>query len=119
VTSQLGRFLRAAAIILSTLPVAQTQIFTIVATFRGGQAGEPDPGMPRLARDKFGNFYGASPWGGGSRRYYGTSCGAVHNVGPTGKDRDQVGPSRARDYSVHLNPQNGYIAEGLVIIRCR
>ncbi|HXM24231.1 MAG TPA: choice-of-anchor tandem repeat GloVer-containing protein [Terriglobales bacterium] len=74
-----------AAVILTVLPVAQAQIFTIVATFRGGQEGEPDPGMPPLAHDQAGNLYGASPSGGGSQCYYSTGCGTIYKLDPTGK----------------------------------
>jgi len=74
-----------ATIILSLLPAAQAQTFTVVTLFDGGLNGFPQPGMPPLARDAEGNLYGATPTGGGKECFLGTGCGTVYKLDPTGK----------------------------------
>jgi uncharacterized repeat protein (TIGR03803 family) len=68
VTNKLVRILWAAAIILTILPLAQAQVFTIVATFFAGNG----PDLTPLARDAEGNLYGASNY-------------AILKIDPTGK----------------------------------
>jgi uncharacterized repeat protein (TIGR03803 family) len=74
-----------AAIILATLPMAQAQTFTILTLFDGGVNGFPQPGMPPLARDAAGNLYGATPSGGSTQCFYGSGCGTIYKLDPTGK----------------------------------
>jgi len=68
VTNKLVRILWVATILLVSLPLAEAQVFTIVATFFGGGG----PGSAPLARDAAGNLYGAG-------------FGAVFKIDPTGK----------------------------------
>jgi uncharacterized repeat protein (TIGR03803 family) len=69
VTHKLGRIFRAAAFILATLPLAQAQVYTIVATFTGGGGPDTNP----LALDAVGNLYGVGGYT------------AVLKIDPTGK----------------------------------
>jgi len=68
VTNKLLRILWAAAIVLAALPLAQAQVFSIVATFFAGLGPDSTP----LARDAVGNLYGASNY-------------AILKIDPTGK----------------------------------
>jgi uncharacterized repeat protein (TIGR03803 family) len=68
VTHKLSRILWAAAIILTALPLAQAQVFTIAGTF-GASGGV---GSAPLARDAAGNLYGAG-------------FGEILKMDPTGK----------------------------------
>jgi uncharacterized repeat protein (TIGR03803 family) len=68
VTNKLPRFLWAAVIMLVALPLAQAQVFTIVATFFAGAGPGPNP----LARDAAGNLYAAG-------------SGSIFKIDPTGK----------------------------------
>ena len=67
-TNKLLRILWTAAIFLAALPLAQAQVFTIVATFFAGEG----PGSNPLARDAVGNLYAAG-------------SGSVFKIDPTGK----------------------------------
>jgi uncharacterized repeat protein (TIGR03803 family) len=69
VTHKRSRILWTAAIILTALPLAQAQVFTIVAIFGGNSGGV---GSAPLARDAVGNLYGAG-------------FDAVFKIDPTGK----------------------------------
>jgi uncharacterized repeat protein (TIGR03803 family) len=69
VTHKLLRILSAAAVLLIALPLAQAQVYTIVATFTSGGGPDTNP----LARDAVGNFYAVGGYT------------AVLKIDPTGK----------------------------------
>ena len=69
VTNKLLRILWAAAVILTALPLARAQVYTIVATFTGGGGPDTNP----LDRDAVGNFYGVGGYT------------AILKIDPTGK----------------------------------
>ena len=68
-THKLLRILSAAAVLLIALPLAQAQVYTVVATFTGGGGPDTNP----LARDTVGNFYAVGGYT------------AVLKIDPTGK----------------------------------
>jgi uncharacterized repeat protein (TIGR03803 family) len=74
------------AMMLLTSAFAGAQTFTVISNFAvDNNAFGPQPGMPPLARDSAGNFYGASPTSANNQNCTNAACGLIYKVDPSGK----------------------------------